>query len=116
MSSSIVQSPGRVRNSEREPGLAAARHLSQSGLKSACSENCRKTQWRMISEHLVSEAFSVLVVFIILTATIFVLFHLNHVNKAEQSPKDVTKESNNNNKEVTANIRNQRVKITIDIN
>ena len=114
MSSSIVQSPGRVRNSEREPGLAAARHLSQSGLKSACSENCSKTQWRMISEHLLSEMFSVVFVFIILTATIFVLFHLNHVNKAEQSPKDVTKESNNNNKEVTANIRNQRVKITID--
>lgn len=63
----------------------------------------------MDTEHVVSEMFSVVVMFIILTVTIIVLFHLNPVNKAGQSQNDVTKESNNNNKDITANIRNQRV-------
>ena len=63
----------------------------------------------MDTEHVVSEMFSVVVMCIILALTIVVLFHLNHVNKAGQIPNDVIKESNNNNKDVTANIRNQRV-------
>ena len=110
MRSIYVQSPGRVRNKERESGLAAARHSSQTGLKSVCRENCGKTRKRMIIDYIVSDFFSVILVFLILTATIVVLFHLNNrLDKAEQIPQDVIKESNNN-KEVTANNRNHRVK------
>ena len=68
----------------------------------------------MDTEHVVSEMFSVVLMSIILTVTIVILFHLNHVNKAGQSPNDVIKESNNNNKDLTANIRNQRVSIHCD--
>ena len=68
----------------------------------------------MDTEHVVSEMFSVVLMSIFLTVTIVILFHLNHVNKAGQSPNDVIKESNNNNKDLTANIRNQRVSIHCD--
>merc|ERR1711902_35007 len=55
-----------------------------------------------------SEFFSVIVVFLILTATIVVLFHLNnHLDKADEIPQDVIMESNNN-KEVTENKRIHR--------
>ena len=64
----------------------------------------------MIIDYIVSDFFSVILVFLILTATIAVLFYLNNrLDKAEQIPQDVIKESNNN-KEVTANNRNHRVK------
>ena len=64
----------------------------------------------MIIDYIVSDFSSVILVFLILTATIVVLFHLNNrLAKAEQIPQDVIKESNNN-KEVTANNRNHRVK------
>ena len=65
----------------------------------------------MIIDYIVSEFFSVIVVFLILTATIVVLFHLNnnHLDKADEIPQDVIMESNNN-KEVTENKRIHRVK------
>ena len=63
----------------------------------------------MIIDYIVSEFFSVIVVFLILTATIVVLFHLNnHLDKANEIPQDVIMESNNN-KEVTENKRIHRV-------